>query len=295
MNIRKPELASLELAAVVKELQVLKEGKIDQIYQSEDYDLFMQVHTKEGKMLLRIKPGKFLYLTKHKILMASPTQLCMKLRKHLNGKIIMGLQQIDAQRIINVKTDEAELTIEFFSQGNVILCDTENKIISLMRAQTTKSRELKPGLSYKVPPLEGDVFSVSAELFNRKMKESKKDKIVTSLATELGLGGLYAEEACARAEMDKNKAPKELSVKEKNELYKKIKEIVKETKTPKGYMFEEGVIAPFPLKNNKKTKEFQSFNEALDAVLSKTKAELEKEKKEAAYLQKMNSLQHILG
>ena len=137
------------------------------------------------------------------------------------------------------------------------------------------------------------MFSLNAEVFEKKMKESKKDKIVTSLATEFGLGGLYAEEACARADIDKNRVPKELSVKEKKELYKKIKELVKET--PKGYMFEEGVIAPFPLKNNKKTKECQSFNEVLDIALSKTKTELEKEKKEAIYLQKMNSLQHILG
>lgn len=127
------------------------------------------------------------------------------------------------------------------------------------------------------------------------MKESKKDKIVTSLATELGLGGLYAEEACARADIDKNKEPKELPGKERTELYKKIKEIVKEAKTPNGYMFEQGVIAPIILKNNKKTNEVQNFNEALDISLSKTKVELEKEKKEALYTQRISSLQRILS
>lgn len=294
MNHKKPELASLELAAVIKELQALKNGKIDQIYQSEEYDFFIQVHAK-GKELLRIKPGKFMYQAQHKPFMASPTIFCMRLRKYLNGSIINAIEQIGAQRIVRIETSGAILYIELFSQGNVILCEAGNKIVGLLHARTTSTRELKTGVEYAVPPLETDIFSLSQKIIDDKIKTSKKDKIVTALATEFGLGGLYAEEACARAGINKDKSPKDLAAKEKTSLYQQIEQMIEEVKSPKGCLFENGIMAPLHLINEKKINELPTFNEALDLLLSKTKAELEKEKNEVVYDQKKESLQRILN
>ena len=289
MNIQKPELASLELSAVVNELHL--NGKIDQVYQSEDYDFFIQVHVK-GKQMLRIRPGKFMYLTKHKPLLAQ-TILCMQLRKYLNGSVIDAIEQLGAQRIVKIKTSGTTLYIELFSHGNVVLCDAGDKILCLLHTLTTSSRELKKGLYYKAPPLETDFFALEQHSVDDKLKSSKKESAVKCLATEFGLGGLYAEEICARANIDKKKAPNELSAQERKEIFQKIHTLIKETKAPKGYVYQD-IIAPILLKSQNLLKEVPTFNDVLDAHLSKTKAQIESEKKEVLYNQKANSLQHIL-
>ncbi len=100
MQISKPELSAIELKAIVTELQILVGARINQIFQIKN-EFFIQLHKKE-KFLLRIEPGKLIYLTKHKPEMEEPSSFCMQLRKHLNGQTILAVEQINAQRIVKI-------------------------------------------------------------------------------------------------------------------------------------------------------------------------------------------------
>ncbi len=297
MKLAKPELPSLEVAAVVKELQVLVGSKIDQIYEAEDNEYIIQCHPRgKEKILLKIKPSAYLYITSKKPETATPKTFCMQLRKHIAGGIITAVNQIDAQRIVEItlgKTEQQKLTVELFSKGNLILSDDKNAIIGLLERQSWQSRELRPRATYQLPPLDTNIFEIEKGGVEEKLAKTEKEKIVTALAIELGIGGLYAEEACFRAAIDKNTSPKKLTKQQREELWKALQSILKELNIPQGCIYEGGIVAPIVLQTQKLKEKIQRFSEALDKVLSITKEEREKERQEEKFRQKIVGLQRI--
>ena len=97
----KKTISSLELAALVNELQILVKGKVSQIYDFDKKEILLQLHAPgKGKQLLKIIPGKFICLTKEKKVQLRPTGFCMQLRKYLDNAFIKDIYQQDAERII---------------------------------------------------------------------------------------------------------------------------------------------------------------------------------------------------
>ena len=67
MDHKKGQLASIELYAVVSELQVLINSKLEKVYQPAKNELLLQLYVPNiGKRLLRILAGKVIYLTDFK-------------------------------------------------------------------------------------------------------------------------------------------------------------------------------------------------------------------------------------
>lgn len=297
MKLSKPELSSLELHATVKELQVLAGSKVDQIYESDNGEFFFQFHVPQlGKRLLRVVPGKFAYLTEHKIEMATPHPFCMQLRKHLSGGIMNSIAQVESQRILMLEIQKEKnyrMFIELFSKGNIVLCEEPGKIIAVWQRQSWQSREIRPELEYKLPPLDVELFTLSESGFTKMLGESKKDKIVTCLATELGLGGLYAEETCVRASVEKDSQPGSIDKRGKQVLWESFRHILTELEKPRGFVYD-NIIAPIQISGYELKKEYPSFTEALDARLSMSKAEQEHTALEAKYAQRIAELQRIL-
>src|SRR3989338_362297 len=150
----KTSLSSLELAALVLELQFLVKGKISQIYNQEE-ELLWQLHVPgKGKLFLKIIPGKWLCLTDQKNPPLKPTSFCMQLRKYLDNAVITGLYQEESERIVMIELEKKEkffLIIEFFAKGNIVLADNEGMIIAVLNQQMLKARTVKPGEKYLFP------------------------------------------------------------------------------------------------------------------------------------------------
>ncbi len=131
----KKGISSLELAALVNELQFLVKGKVTQIYHQEKKEVLLQLHAPgKGKSLLKIIPGKFLCLTNEKHPPIRPTGFCMNLRKYLGNAFIKKIYQQDAERIVVFEFDKKGvyyLVVELFSKGNIVLCDDDWSIISV--------------------------------------------------------------------------------------------------------------------------------------------------------------------
>jgi len=94
--------------------------------------------------------------------------------------------------------------LEFLGKGNVILCDNDDVIIDCLIRHKFRERSIIPKEKYKYPNMEYDVFNLNKKNLIDLFKNSKKDKIVTSFAVELGLGGVYSEEVCLLSNIDKN-------------------------------------------------------------------------------------------
>lgn len=262
----KKGLSSLEIAAIVNELQFLIRSKIAQIY-SQEQELLLQLHLSgEGKQLLKIIPGKLLCLTAKKVPALKLSGFCMLLRKYLDNAGVVSIQQKDAERIVVLELEKKErffLIIELFSKGNIILTDEEYKIIGVLEEQIWKDRKVAAKEQYKFPPAPVNWKMLSEKELVTILKNSDRNNLATSLAMNLGLGGVYAEEICRYAKLDKTVLPTE--VKKVEPLIKAINHMKELIKKPQGFIYEEE-LTPFALSGKKELKKTATYNEAIDTL-----------------------------
>ncbi len=267
--MKKKSISSLELAAIVNELQFLTKGKISQIYHQEKKELLLQLHAVgKGKVLLKIIPGKFVCLTEEKNPPIRPTGFCMQLRKYLNNAFIKSITQRFSDRVLILELEKKEkyfLIIELFSKGNIVFTKENMEIIATLEWQRWKDRVIKPKEKYLFPEAGINWKEISESELKKILKKSEKKNLATSLATEIGLGGLYAEEICLRINIDKNSLPKEIDDKESELIVKEIEKIKKIIKKPSGFIYEEE-ITPLTLLDKKIIKEVDTYNKAINTI-----------------------------
>lgn len=259
-------LSSLEIKAVVEELQSLIGSKVDQIYQPDNEEIVISLHkTGLGKHLLRIISGTALYITSVK--KPSPKEqinFCRFLRKRLGSTRLKEIIQNNFERIVELHFEGKEsyfiLITEFFSKGNIILCDKDYNIISALQVQLWKDRKIKAKVKYEYPPARKTTYD-NYESFYSFIKSSQKENIVKTLALGLNLGGVYAEELCSRANIEKtSKTPTDEEIKS---LYNELNQLLKEPLDPNMINGE-----PFPIKMHSLGEKFETFNKALDKYYS---------------------------
>lgn len=294
----KKELSALDIAYLVKEFQVLIDAKIDGIYQPRENDTILSFFIpSKGKKLMRILPN-FIYFTNEKANAENPTGFCMTLRKFLINSRIRAIKQVDSERIIEflLETKEAKyrLNVELFSKGNIILCKEDYEIINLLEQQMWKDRELKPHFKYKIPSQKIDFFKLDEKSL-KKILESDKI-LVKKLAIDIGLGGIYSEEVCLLADIDKNKI--KLSGTELNKILDSIEKIVNRKIEPcvvykNGQIFD---ITPFKLDiyKNLDIQDFKDYNSAIEFVMSQNLNILVESEKTAAYEKKIKQLEQTI-
>jgi len=265
----KKSIASIELSAIINELQFLVRGKISQIFHQEKKELLLQLHAVgKGKQFLRIIPGKFLNLTEKKDAPLRPTGFCMQLRKYINNSIIRAVYQKDAERIVVFELEKERkyyFIMELFSKGNIILTDEKYQIISVLEWQIWKDRTVKPKEKYLFPTSDINWKQLNEKKLKEILSKSEKKSLAVCLATEIGLGGLYSEEICKRSNLDKKSLPNEVSDKEIKLIIKTIKEFLKLIEKPVGYIYEEN-ITPFTLIDQKEEKKVKTYNEAINTL-----------------------------
>jgi predicted ribosome quality control (RQC) complex YloA/Tae2 family protein len=285
----KTELSSIELHYIIKELQSLISAKVEQIYQVAKDELIIQLHVPStGKKILRIMLGKLMYLASAKpSVPEKPPGFCLYLRKRLKNARLRELKQIGFDRIIEfsfeTKDAKYKMIIELFSKGNIIICNEENKIVSVLERQEWKDRSVKPGEPCKYPKKEVSFLDITSEQLKALLTASDKENLVKSLAIELGIGGVYAEELCLISKVDKNLKPNQLSDKELASIHEGIQELRNKELAPLVILPKKAAearpekdvkdvkdIIPFPLTFYKDfpSTSADSFSNALDSILT---------------------------
>lgn len=295
----KKQLSSIDLHYLLKELEILKDSRIDKIYHPEKGLLVFSLYkTNAGKKLLRIEIGKALFIAEEKEQYEEILGFGQLLRKHLDGYFLVDIEQLKPERIIKItlKTKEETkcLYIEFFGKGNVILCNEHDAIINALEHHEFRERVVKPKLKYVYPIMSYNLFDLEENSLSNLFKNSKKDSLVTSLATELGLGGLYSEEVCLLSNIDKNTNPKNIDEKQIHLIVTSIKKIINNKIDAKAIFDENNNVidvVPFDLKYYEKHKkqEFKTFSETVSYFYSQFK-----EMKESVADRKIKELQRII-
>lgn len=286
----KKNISSLELAALIQELQFIIKGKISQIYHQENEELLLQLHVPRlGKQLLKIIPGKWLCLMPEKEeTPLRPSGFCMQLRKYISNAFIKDFYQKDAERIAVFELEKEEkyyLIIELFSKGNVVLTNNDWLIIAVLEKQFWKDRVVKPQEKYVFPTSGMNWKTITEKEMKTILKKSEKKNLATSLATEVGLGGVYAEEACLLAGIDKSRLPSEITSEEAEKMIIAINYFRKSIENTKGHVYDEEVT-PLPLMGKKEKTILPTYNEAISQINPFVK--------KSPYEQKINSFQRML-
>lgn len=293
----KKQLSSLDLHFLLKELEALKGSRVDKVYHPEKSLLIFSFYkANAGKKILKIIIGQALFIADEKE--GSETLgFGMLLRKHLDGSFLADIIQIKPERILKLafqlKDAEKALYVEFFGKGNAILCDENDIIINSLEHHEFKDRTIKPKIQYKYPIMKHNFFGLDSEGLADLLKNSKKDTLVTCLAVELGLGGIYSEEVCLLSGIDKNINPKNIDEKQAASMLPIISGMSNKKIEPLVIYHDDKIIdfTPFELRLYKghSKKEFPTFSEALSFFYSRFR-----ETKETELDAKLRNLQRII-
>lgn len=267
----KKDLGSFDLWVLAVEFQDLVGAYIDNLYQPEKGEFMLKLTSKKlGKRFLRVKVGKWIWLEKECDVRAQG-QFSNTLKKHISNGRIKSVEQLGFERILKLiiqKRDEFELIIELIPPGNIVLAKG-GVILRAFSERKWKDRTIKANQTYKPPSPRLNVPKLKKNEFLSAIKSSKKD-LVRTLALDLNLGGLYAEEVCLRAGIDKKKKVSELKSKELENIYKGFKELITDLKrnVSPAVVFKNGKlfdVVPMLLRiyEGLEAKEFKSLNEAL--------------------------------
>ncbi len=254
------EFTSLDLFYMLKEIKRIEGAFVNKVYQKGD-KLYLMLRKSENLMLV-VGPNRF-HLTEYKPeFPTKPPNFSMLLRKHLVGTKIEKLEQLDFDRVLILHfTYGKKLVIELFGKGNILLLNENNVIIQPLRFQEWKARSLKPKKEYVPPPKGENPLEINKLDFSMSLQSSKKD-VVRTLALNFGLGGVYAEEICAMANVDKNTLCSKIFTGDIPLIYKNMQKLFNKKISPRVYLKDEKPVgyAPFKLETiteaEKKTKTF---------------------------------------
>jgi predicted ribosome quality control (RQC) complex YloA/Tae2 family protein len=208
----KRELTSVDLAALAGELTGYAGARVDKVYLYEDDLLRFRLRDFDrGRVELLVDVGD----TKH-VRVADPDTVppaperppnfAMMLRNRLAGAELAAVEQFEFDRILRIRferdDDSTTVVAELFGDGNVAVLDETGAVVDCLETVRLKSRTVAPGAQYEFPDARFDPLSVDFEGFVARMEQSDTD-VVRTLATQLNFGGLWAEELCTRAGVEK--------------------------------------------------------------------------------------------
>nr|MDO8100322.1 ribosome rescue protein RqcH [Candidatus Njordarchaeota archaeon] len=271
-------MSNFDIAILLNEIaQSVKGARINNIYQIKEAFLF-KLNTKLGEKTLLVEPGRSIYLTMYQRAVPKvPTNFCTSLRKHIRDRRIQEVSQHDLDRIVKMVVNGGRgkygLIIELFGEGNLILCDPENRIVLARRYKVMRDRSIKPKEVYTSPPLRGtDLMNLSRDEVSSILSSSSA-ALAETLASRLNIDPIYAEEVCALSKLEIDTKSKDLSIDERTRIFDAIQLILDRLKVgpyvPQIIYDASGKpisTAPFNLEvfRNLASKKTGNYNDAID-------------------------------
>ena len=271
-------LAGIELAYLVKEIGEQVRGcYVSNIYGiNRNSLLFKMRHPDKPDIMLMIS-SMGMWTTSKKIDPIEPNKLLRRLRNDLLRSKIEKIEQIGAERIAYLTFSNFDnrlvLIVEFFGEGNMLLCNYNKKILALMHSIDVRHRQLRVGLEYKPPPQDGlDILELKKEEFRKILSTSTS--IGKIIGRGLGLPKKYVEEIIRLSSVDRMKPSNELLEDEFEAIFDVINTTISNVvdgKHDPAIITDTDNSDVFPIRfsdDNAKAREVPSFNEGLDIIFT---------------------------
>jgi predicted ribosome quality control (RQC) complex YloA/Tae2 family protein len=301
---RKQQLSSLDLSALVKELQLLLNSRIDKIHQFSNQELLIRLRAKNRKNNLFIDTRGWIFIVTQPEKLSlpkkeMPTDFALGLRKYLTNGTITKIAQKEFDRIIELEINKAnadyKLVLELFSKGNIVLV-SNSKILLCASRQVWRDRTVKPSLEYQYPPSKISILRMTIEDFKSLL--SSKRSVGSILISQLNFSKIYEQEICRLCNIDERVIANSLSEDKIISLYTTITELVEAKAMPRIVFKDQKPLDVVPVKlslyENYESIEFSDFNKAVEEFYQLFQKELEKGGKEAIYKKKLENLRYIL-
>ncbi|MFB6170614.1 MAG: ribosome rescue protein RqcH [Haloarculaceae archaeon] len=284
---QKRELTSVDLRALVAELSAYEGAKVDKAYLYGDDFLRLRMRDFDrGRVELVVEVGdvKRAHVAAAEHVPEAPERppdFAMMLRNRIAGADFVGVSQFEFDRILTFDFERPDtnttIVVELFGEGNVAVLNDDREVVQSLETVRLKSRTVAPGSQYEFPSSRFNPLTADYDAFEARMNASDTD-VVRTLATQLNFGGLYAEELCTRAGVEKTLAIDDAGEAEYERLYDAISRLAARLRAgdldPRVY-YEDGDddgrrvdATPLPLEEHEaaglSSEVFETFNEALD-------------------------------
>jgi predicted ribosome quality control (RQC) complex YloA/Tae2 family protein len=308
------ELSGIELRYLVNEIK----SKISPAYYVSSINavtkpsfLFKMHHPKDPDIMLMVST-KGIWITRLKFESFEENKMINILKAELERAKIESIEQLGSERIITVKFRHLDekvryMVVEFFGDGNIVLCDGNMQIMGILKPIEVRHRMLKIGFRYAPPPPRGiDVYDITLEQL-RAMREDKQSDsldVVKWIGRKISIPKKYVEEIAIRAGIS-SLTVGQLSEEDMERLYVIIKEIILDIVSEKSHQpyvilgENEKAIDAIPIKtahlsklNVKKT---TSYMDAVDEVLSNDLTDLGRNIRTIEIDERITALQHDIA
>lgn len=204
------------ISSVIKEISSLVGLKIEKIHQpsKDEIVLIFKKDRKNVLLLISANPSyPRIHITEHsKENPKIPPTFCMMLRKHLLDGRLVSVNQVNFDRIVELKIeskDELGYNVEYKliseimgKHSNILLLDDNNRIVDCIKhigSNMNRYREILPGSDYVIPPIKGKVNPISTEMDTlNDILNKDSEKTVSSVISDsfLGISKLLSREIC---------------------------------------------------------------------------------------------------
>ena len=289
---RKRAMTSVDLAALVGELREYTGAVVDKAYLYDDDLVRLKMRDFDRgriELLLEVRDPKRVHVAAQSNVPDAPGRppnFAMMLRNRIAGANFEGVEQYGFDRILTFRFERDDATtlivVELFGDGNLAVCTEDLEVIGSLDTVRLRSRTVAPGSQYGYPDSRFDPFDCDYEAFRAKMEQSDTD-LVRTLATQLNFGGLYGEELCTRAGVEKTTEIADATDEQYEALFDAVERlrspVLSGELQPRLYEDDDAVVdaTPIPLEEHEaagySATAFETFNGALDEYFTRLEAE----------------------
>jgi predicted ribosome quality control (RQC) complex YloA/Tae2 family protein len=177
-------IENIECAFIAGELATLCGKRVSNFYRVAENSYRLRL----GDVQVSMRLPKSIAISKYGAEAGKKTGFEATVARELDGQRLEIVQQVNNDRIIKLVFGRNTLMVELFSDGNIVLCDAEMKIVDALIKDSWKDRTIARGKEYSPPP----------ERFSKSLSGAITKKYVISAMLEQPFGKEYSKEALAR-------------------------------------------------------------------------------------------------
>ena len=271
------QLAGIELRYLVDDIgKRIEDYYVSNIYGITKNSLLFKFHHPEKPDILLMLSTFGIWMTKVKIEQIEPNKLLRRLRSDLLRFKLKEIKQVGTERIVYLTFSyfdkEFVVIAELFGDGNIIICNSEMKILAMLHSVDVRHRQLRVGSQYIPPPQNNfDVLGMTEKDFEDV--QSTPTPVAKWVGKTLGLPRKYAEEITRLAKVESKKKGEETTNEEVKQLFnfatQIINDVVSGKHDPEIVRNDEIDVNPVSIKGENCEK-ISNFMDGLDIVFTES-------------------------
>ncbi|ELU02895.1 hypothetical protein CAPTEDRAFT_151175 [Capitella teleta] len=207
----KTKFTTVDIRASVLEVKRRWIGmRVTNVYDIDNKTYLVKLAKPDQKALLVLESGSRFHSTEFDWPKNnSPSGFSMKLRKHLRGRRLESVQQLGADRVVDMQFGSNEaayhIVLELYDRGNLVLTDHEYNILNLLRVRTDESQDVKLAVHESYPLQTARQDTVDHDKLHSALLEAKEgDHLKRILNPLLPYGPALIEHSLRAAGLPEN-------------------------------------------------------------------------------------------